>query len=155
MSVVIFQCDYGSFQPRYLWFFPVPGIIGFVGVPVGVFWNEGWVVGGHPLEPWAATVIIEILAVGALLLGAGFGIATVVRRTSPHRIAVTASTLIVPKGIIRSGELQLPRAEIDMRVFHAGFVKQLQIRHNRRRVLLSSALFPSNADFDRLVGCLQ
>jgi len=152
---VVFQCSYGTFQARYLWFLPVVGIIGVVGVPVGIFWNKGWEMGNHPLEPWAATLIIEIFAVGALASVAALGLATLARRKSPQRVAVTNSSLIVPKGPFSRVEFVLPRSEIDVKVFHAGIVKQLQIKHKRRRILLSSALFPSNADFERLVSYLE
>jgi hypothetical protein len=99
-------------------------------------------------------MIIEVFSVGALMIVAAVGISSMMRRKSPQRVAVTERTLIVPKGMFSSVELVLPFAEIDTAVFNAGFVKQLQIKHGRRKILLSSALFPSNAAFDRLVSHL-
>jgi hypothetical protein len=151
---VLFQSRYGTFQPRYWWLFGLVGVIGVVGVPLGIFANKGWEMGNRPLEPWAATMIIEIFAVGALLAVAYIGLATWRNSKSPQRVAVTHTSLIVPKGSLSSAELELPLTEIDTRVFNAGFVKQLQIKHGRRRILLTSALFPSDADFDRLVSHL-
>ena len=152
---VLFESHYGSFQPRYVWLLPTVGILGVIGVPLGFFWNKGWEMGNHPLEPWAATLIIEIFAIGALLIAGSLGLASTIRRNSPQRVAVTDSTLIVPKGMFSSVELALPLSEIDMTVFNAGIVKQLRVKHNRRTVLLSSALFPSDAEFERLIGYLQ
>lgn len=151
----LFQSAFGTFQPRYLWLFPLLGIIGVVGTPAGrLFWNEGWEIGNHPIEPWSATMMIEIFSVGALMIVASLGLAALVRRKSPQRVAVTDSALIVPKGMFSSVELVLPLAEIDTTVFNAGFVKQLQVKHNRRKILVSSALFPSDADFERLISNL-
>ena len=80
---VRFQCSYGSFQPRYLWLLPLMGIIAVVGIPLGIFWNQGWQMANHPVEPWAATMIIEILAVGALVTGVSLGLVSTIRRKSP------------------------------------------------------------------------
>lgn len=151
---VLFQSSYGCFQAGYWWLFGIVGIIGLVGVPVGIFCNKGWEAGNHPLEPWAATMIIEILSVGALMIVAAVGISSMIRRKTPQRVAVTERTLIVPKGMFSPVELVLPFTEIDTTVFDAGFVKQLQVKYGRRKILLSSALFPSNAAFDRLVSHL-
>jgi hypothetical protein len=153
-GAVIFQSTYGRFRPRFLWLFPLPALVGLVGVPVGIFYNEGWEMNRHPVEPWAATLMIEICAVGMLLTVASVVISEVLRRKSPQRIVVTESSLIVPKGRMSNDELTLPFSEIKFSIYDMGFVKQLQIKHKRHRVLLSSALFPSNADFDRLVSHL-
>jgi hypothetical protein len=151
---MLFQSTYGLFRPRFLWFLSLPTIVGLIGVPVGLFYNEGWVMNNHPLEPWSAMLIIEIFSVGALMTVAFVVICEVVRRKSPQRVAVTESSLIVPKGRLSSTDLTLPLSEIKVAVFDMGFVKQLQIKHKRRKILLSSALFPSTADFNRLVSHL-
>lgn len=91
---------------------------------------------------------------GALLIVTSLGFAVLARRKSPQRVAVTDSALICPKGMFSSVEFVLPRSEIDVTVFNAGFVKQLHVKHNGRRLLLSSALFPSDSDFERLVNHL-
>jgi hypothetical protein len=148
---VVFQSRYGSFQTRYWWLFGVVALVGLVGVPLGIFGNKGWKMGNRPLEPWAATMIIEIVAVGALMTVAYIALATWRNSKSPHRVAVTRSSLIVPKGALSSAEWELPLTEIETKVFNAGFVKQLQIRHGRQRILLTSALFPTDSDFERLV----
>ena len=41
-----------------------------------------------------------------------------------------------------------------MTIFNVGFVKQLQIKHGRKKILLTSALFPSDEEFDRFVSHL-
>ena len=150
----LFQCPYGRFQARYLWLFAVVGVIGIVAVPIGFFANKGWQAGGHPLEPWAATLIIEIFAFTAIAVAAAVCLTSIARRKTPQRVAVTRSTLIVPKGMFSRGELKLPLAEIETTVFNAGFVKQLQIKHGRKKLLLTSAAFPTDTDFDRLVSHL-
>jgi hypothetical protein len=149
-----FQTTYGHVQPRYWRLYGLTAVIGIVGVPVGIFWNEGWEAAGHPLEPWAATLIIEIFAVGALLTVAYVGLAAWRRRTSPQRVAVTDSALIVPKGAFSGTELVLPFTEINTTVYDVGFVKQLQIKHGRRKMLLTSAWFSSTAEFDRFISHL-
>lgn len=151
---VVFQCEYGRFHPRYWWLLGLVGVIGIVGVPIGLFWNKGWVMGGRPLEPWAATLIIEVFAGGALLVFVYVALAQWRRGKSPQRVAVTRSSLIIPKGAFSSEELVLPFSEIETTVFNAGFVRQLQIKHGRRKRLLVSSMFPSDEDFDRLVDGL-
>lgn len=153
-SGVPFECAYGRFQARYLWLFAGVGVIGILAVPIGIFANKGWESGGHPLEPWAATLIIEIFAFTAIAIAAAVCLTSMARRKSPQRVAVTRSALIVPKGMFSRGELKLPLAEIETTVFNVGFVKQLQIKHGRKKILLTSAAFPSDADFDRLVSHL-
>jgi hypothetical protein len=153
-SRVLFETAYGNLQPPYWWLFGFVGVIGLVGVPVGIFWNKGWQAANHPLEPWAATLIIEIFSVGALLTVVAVGAATLRCRKSPQRVAITDSALLVPKGMFSSAELVLPLAEIDIKIFDAGFVRQLQIMHGRKKRLLSSAFFPSNTAFDDLVSHL-
>jgi hypothetical protein len=150
-SAVRFQSPYGRFQRRYWWLAAPLGLIGLVGVPIGIFWNEGWEAGNHPLEPWAATLIIEIVAVGALLIVGYMGLSTWRQGRSPQRIAVTDTSLILPKGAFSSQERILPLAEIDTTLFNMGFVKQLQIKHGRRKFLITSALFPSDEAFERFV----
>ena len=66
----VFQSPYGRLQPPYFWMCVGLGIVGLLLVPVGLLWNEGWKLGVRPMEPWAATVIIEILALGALSVAA-------------------------------------------------------------------------------------
>lgn len=151
---VIFECTYGEFPPRLLWLIFLLGIIGVVGVPVGIVLNEGWRMNNRPVEPWAATLIIEILAGGALLLAVSLGIAAMMRRKSPQRIVLTDSALIVPKNLFSSTELELPLTEVQVAIFNAGYVKQLQLKHKRCKVLLASGLFPSKAEFDDLVDRL-
>ncbi len=150
----IFQSEYGRFRRGFLWMLLLPATIGVIGVPVGIFFNEGWEMNGHPLEPWSATVIIEIFSVGALAAVVSAVVTTWMRRKSPQRVVLTKATIIVPKGIYSSAELELPLSEVKLAEFSMGFVKQLQIKHGRRKVLLSSALFPANQDFDRLIACL-
>jgi hypothetical protein len=151
---VIFESEYGRFQRPYWWLFGLVGLIGVVGVPVGIFFNKGWRLGVQPLEPWSATLIIEIFAVSALLTFAYVVLAHLYLRTSPQRVALTRSALIIPKGSFTREELSLPLVEIDTKVFNVGFVKQLQIKHGRRKILLVSAKFPSNEQFERLVSVL-
>ena len=149
---VLFQSTYGRFRTRFLCFMPLLAILGLVGVPVGIFYNEGWEMNNRPMEPWAATMIIEICAVGILLTVASVVIGEVLRRKSPQHVVVTDSSLIVPKGRMSNAELTLPFSEIKkISIYDMGFVKQIQIKHQGTRVLLTSAMFPSNADFDRLV----
>lgn len=150
----IFESAYGSLRGNYRWLVPGCAVIGVVGIPVGIFWNEGWKMGNTPLEPWTVTVIVEVFAVGALMIAAAMSYSARLRRESPHRVAVTETDLIVPKGLLSSVELVLPLDEVDLKVFNPGFVKQLQIKHKRRKILLSSALFPSDEDFDRLISHL-
>lgn len=151
---VLFETQYGVFQPAYLWLLPALAVLGLLGVPIGLFWNTGWRLGVQPLEPWQVTVIVEIFAVSALILAGVLTTATIIRRKSPQRVALTATTLIVPKGMFSQAERELPRSEIDVKVFDVGFVKQLQIMHKRRKILLSSAMFRSTADFDQLASLL-
>lgn len=147
---VVFEASYGVFRGPFMWLIPALGVLGLMGVAVGIFGNEGWKIGNTPLEPWSARVIIEIFAVGALLLAGSLAAAMWRRRTSPQRVALTESSLIVPKGMFSDAELVLPRSEINVKIFNAGFVKQIQILHKRRKILLSSAMFPTNEDFDHL-----
>lgn len=151
---VLFQSSYGVFQKKYWWLFGVVAVIGVVGVPVGIFFNTGWKMGNRPMEPWSVTMIVEIVAVGCLSMTGYIALATWRRRTSPQRVAVTRSGLIVPKGAFSNAELVLPFGQIETTVFNAGIVKQLQIKQGGKKILLVSALFPSDADFDRLVSHL-
>lgn len=96
-SPKVFEMSYGSFQPRYRWFIPILCAVGLIGIPVGIFWNEGWEMGNRPVEPWAATVMIEAFALVALLAGSSAWYASVLRRKSPQRVVVTENELIVPK----------------------------------------------------------
>ncbi len=151
---VRFRCNYGSFQNRYLWFLPVLFLGALVGIPLGFFANTGWKLGNQPIEPWSATLIIEVIAVGALLTFLYLAAATIHRRRSPGQIVLTETELFVPKGTFSSAEVAFPLAELEAKVHNAGFVKQLQLKHGRRRMLLSSALFPTNAHFDQLAVLL-
>lgn len=153
-ETVLFESSYGQFQPRYLWMCAALGVVGAVGAAVGLFWNTGWEMGGRPLEPWSATLIIEIVSLGALAIAAYAWLLSWKRRTSPQRVTVTHSSLIIPKGGFSSEERALPLNEIDLKIFDVGFVKQLQIMHGRKKTLITSALFPSNAHFDRFVSHL-
>lgn len=154
-SQVLFECCYGPFRPRYFWLFGTVGLIGIVGVPVGIFWNTGWEMANRPVEPWAATLMIEIFAIGALLV-AGFAIAVNwYHRDTPQRIAVTGSDLILPKRAFTTAEIELPLDEIKLAVFGFGPVKQLQVKHRRKKVLLTSPRFAANEDFDRLVEIIS
>lgn len=154
MSEYFFRSDYGSFQSRYRWLSPFLCVAGAVLVPVGLFANEGWKLGPQPLEPWAATLIVEVLAAGAPLAGGSLAFISRRRRSLPQRVILTDSTLVVPKGLFSNVELELPLEEIEFRIFDVGFVTQLQVKRGRQRVLLSSALFPDDADFDELVDLL-
>lgn len=153
-GVVLFEASYGGFRGPFVWLGYLVFLIGIVGIPVGIFANEGWVVNNHPLEPWAATLIIEVFAVGGLLAGIFMTALTLYSRKSPQRIAVTEEALIVPKRAFSQAELVLPFAEIRTSVFDVGFVKQLQIRHGRKKILLTSARFVSDAEFSKLIGHL-
>jgi hypothetical protein len=151
---VKYETVYGGFRGPFAWLGGVVFVIGIVGIPVGIFANEGCVLNNHPLEPWAATLIVEVFAVGALLTAVYMTALTWYSRKSPQRIAVTAETLVVPKGAFSKAELVLPFDEIRTSVFDVGFVKQLQIRHGRKKILLTSARFSSDDDFAQLVGHL-
>ena len=133
-SAVLFQCAYGQFRKPYLWLFASVGVVGVVAVPIGLFWNKGWQAGGHPVAPWAATVIIEIFAVGAIAIAAATCLASLRRGQTPQRVAITRSALIVPRGWFSDAEVTLPFAEIETKVFDVGFVKQLQIMHGRKKL---------------------
>lgn len=146
----VFEMSYGSFQPRYRWMLPILCAVGLVGIPVGIFWNEGWQTGNRPIDPWAATVMIEAFALVALLAGSSAWFASRLRRSSPQRVVVTESELIVPKGLFSNAELTMPLAEIKTSVFNLRFVSQLQIKHGRRKVLLTSAMSPSDEHFEEL-----
>lgn len=126
-----------------------------VALPVGIFWNKGWEVGNHPLEPWAATLIIELFAAVALLLAAYMRLTSWYQAKSPQRVAITDSHLILPHGPFSKRERALPLAEIRTSLFNVGFVRQLQVKHGRRKILLVSALFPTDEDFDEFVRHFQ
>lgn len=153
-DALLFQCEYGRFQKRYWWLFGSVGVIGLIGIPVGIFFNEGWKFSIHPVEPWAVTMIVEIISAGVLLLFGYVVLLSWMRGHSPQRVALTANSLIVPKGALSRQEIVLPLTEIKTVVFNLGFVKQLQIKHGRRKILLVSTMFPSDTDFDRLVSSL-
>lgn len=150
-----YQSTYGQIQPRYRWLCFAVGLIGVVGVPLGIFWNKDWAKGNRLLqEPWAAITIIEIVSIGALAIAGSAMLMSWRHSKRPLRVAIDAGNLVVPKSIFSSQELVLPLAEVDLQVFNAGFVKQLQIKHGRRKLLLTSALFPSDEEFDQFVGHL-
>jgi hypothetical protein len=151
---IVFQCPYGGFRSNYVWAFNIVGFIGLIAVPIGIFANTGWTAGGHPLEPWTATLIIEIFAAAAISVAVFAQLASWRHRQSPRRIAVTRSAILVPQGLFWTNELELPFAEIKVTVFDVGIVKQLQIMHGRKKILLTSARFVSDADFDALVNHL-
>ena len=151
---ILFQCEYGRFRTGYLILFFLAALIGLAAAPIGLFWNTGWKMGRAPLEPWTVTVIVEIFALVALAVGCITPLGHFYRRKAPQRVAITPTSLIVPRGMFSRGELELPFASIRTQVFHVGFVKQLQILHGRKKTLLTSAAFPTEADFDRLVSHL-
>jgi len=131
--------------------FPFLCIPGLGGIPVGIFWNEGWEMANRPVEPWAATVMIETFAFLCLLAGGCAWYASRLNRKSPQRVVVTETEMIVPKGMFSRVELTLPLADIKVSVFNLGFVTQLQIKHARKKVLLTSALSPSDEEFEQLL----
>lgn len=148
---VLYQARYGAFQKKYWWLGGLVFVIGVVGVPVGLLANTGWEINRRPVEPWAATLMIEVFALGALLVS-GYATAITWRSIkSPQRVAVTSRAIIVPQGALTNRELVLPFDEVRTSIFDVGFVKQLQIRHGRKKILLTSARFESEAEFDRLV----
>jgi hypothetical protein len=153
-SGVLYECEYGRFRPPFLWFFGIVGILGLIAVPVGLFANTGWEVGNRPMEPWAATLMIEIFALIALAIGAAALLSSLLRDKIPQRVAVTSGSLIVPQGMFSTAERELPFAAIKRTVFHVGFVRQLQIMHGRKKIILTSAAFPSEAHFDRMLDHL-
>ena len=69
---------------------------------------------------------------------------------TPPQVVVTDRELIVPKGQFSKTELNFRLAEIEVSVFHLGIVSQLQIKHGRRKVLLTSAMSPSDEQFEQL-----
>jgi len=146
----VFEMSYGTLQRRYQWLIPFLFVVGLVGIPVGIFWNEGWEISNRPVEPWAATVMIEAFSLVALIVGISAWYAGRLRRNSPQRVVVTETALIVPKGYFSNVELTLPLAEVDVSVFKMGIVTQLQIKHGRRKVLLSNAMSQSNEHFAQL-----
>lgn len=150
----VFQSAYGPLQSRHLWVVPVLVVIAAVGIPAGILWNEGWHLRRVPVEPWAATLIIELFAVGALIIAATLAIGTVLRRKTPQYVRFTGDALIVPKGMFSGREVTIALSGNDFRVVDLGFVKQLQSKQRGRKIVLVSARFPSDADFDRLVGHL-
>ena len=103
------------------------------------------------LEPWSAALIIEVFAVGCLLAGGCTWYASRVNRKSPQRVVVTETELIVPKGLFSRVELTLPLAHLNVSVFNLGFVTQLQIKQGRQKVLLTSAMSPSDEEFEQLL----
>ena len=134
--------------------FPILLIAGLVGIVVGIFWNEGWEMATRPVEPWAAAVMIESFAFVCLLAAGCSWYASKVNGKSPQRVVVTETTLIVPKGMFSRVELTLPLEEIDVSVFNLRFVTQLQIKHGRKKVLVTSALSPTDEDFEQLLDHL-
>ncbi len=154
-EAVEFQCSYGPFQKRYLkWFLPILFVTGPIVALIGIFNNRDWEIARTPLPPWLATTIFELLGLGALAMGVGIVISTRMHRKSPQRIAVTRTSLIVPKGRFSKQEQVLPRSELKLKVYDVGFVKQLKIMHGRRQILLASAKFPTDEEFDQLVSHL-
>lgn len=63
---------------------------------------------------------------------------------------LTENELIVPKELFKKVELIFPLAEIDVSVFKLGIVSQLQIKHGRRKALLTSAISLSDEHFEQL-----
>ncbi len=81
-DLAVFEMSYGSFQPRYQWMLPVLCAVGLIGIPVGIFWNEGWEMGNRPIEPWAAMVMIEAFALVVLLAGTSAWYSSILHRKS-------------------------------------------------------------------------
>ena len=151
-DLALFEMSYGSFRPRYQWMLLILCGVGLIGIPVGIFRNEGWEMGNRPIEPWAAAGMSEAFALATMLAGTSAWYASKLHRKLPLRVVVTVHELIGPKGLLSKPAPSLPLAEIEVSVLHLGIVSQLQIKHGRRRVLLTSAMSPSNEHFEQLCG---
>jgi len=149
-DAAVFEMSYGTLQRRYQWLTPFLFVVALIGIPVGFFWNEGWEISHRPVEPWAATVIIESFSLTALCGGIALWYASQRHRKSPQRVVVTEHALTVPEGLFSKEVLTMPLAEIDVSVFTMLFITQLQIKHGRRRVLLTNGMSPSNELFEQL-----
>ncbi|HBV65200.1 MAG TPA: hypothetical protein DEF45_19505 [Rhodopirellula sp.] len=90
------------------------------------------------------------------IAGLSVSIALLRARSRPAKlITISNENVTLPGSLVSGRGWSLPVTDITVRTTDLGFVKQLHLSGRRKRTTLSSALFSTEAEFDRLVAALS
>ncbi len=152
---VVCQFRYGKPQPWFLACVIIAGIAGIWMIYAGFFDNKGWAINNAPMPPWAATLFFECfgwIALGAFCFVIG---GYLFQLNHPHHVAITQTSLLIPKGTFTHEVLRLPLQQVSVKTAGEGMATQLHVKHPGGTIQLRSALFPSSNDFDHFLAQLQ
>jgi len=152
---VVCQFRYGKLQIWLLLCLVVAGISGVWMIYTGIFDNKGWAINNAPLPPWGATIFFECFGGLGFFAFCLFGGGYVFQLWHPRRVAMTQSSLIMPKGTFSTEELIVPFAHASYKVETQGSYSNLRIKHPGGTVRLMAILFPSSDEFGQFVSQLS
>ena len=143
--------EYGKLRKSQTWIAWVVLCVGVLSLPIAWLIRDRVEVGGNVLPNWT------VLLVGAMLacIGLAMSISLLLARSRPAKLIVLADRrLTVPGGLLIGSGWTAPVSDVSVRTIELGFVKQMQLTTPRKRSTLSSALFASDHEFDRLFDAI-
>lgn len=152
MSASTNQWQYGKLRSSHSWVLWVLILTGLLSAPAAWFLRDSIALGRTPLPAWTVLLVGGLLAIAGL-----FATAAILKGRSgpPKLITMEAGQFTLPGSMLSGPGWSCRLDEVSVRTTELGFVKQMHLSGPKKRATLSSALFESDADFDRLVHALN
>ena len=125
---------------------------GILALPTAWFLRDSIALGRSPLPAWT------VLLVGGLFAVAGIFVSYALlkaRNRPPKLIVVQGEMFTLPGSLISGRGWSCRLDDLSVRTTDLGFVKQMHLSGPKKRATLSSALFESDDEFDRLFDALS
>lgn len=146
------QWEYGKLRSNQSWIIWVTLALGIFAFPAAWFLRDSLSLGRAPLPAWTVVLVGVVLAIAGLLVS----ITLLRARSRPAKlITIRNGNLTLPGSLISGPGWTLPVTDVKVRTTDLGFVKQMHLSGKRKRTTLSSAMFATQAEFDRLVDALS
>lgn len=144
--------EYGKLRSSHSWVAWVLLASGLLALPLSWLMRNELELGRNPLPPWAVLLVGTILS----CIGLVVSITLLRGRSRPaKRIVLADGKLSLPGGLLTGSGWTRPVSDIAIKRIDLGFVNQMQLSAHGKRTTLSSALFASDSEFERLYDMLN
>ena len=148
----VMKWEYGQLRAGHAWVIWVTLGTGVLSLPLAWFLRDSLTLGRAPLPPWTVLLVGGVLAATGLVVS----ISMLRARSRPAKlITIKQGEITVPGSLVSGPGWSLPITDVNVRKTDLGFVKQMHLSAKRKRTTLSSAMFRSDDDFDRLFEALS
>ncbi len=146
------EWEFGRLRSNQAWVAWAMLATGVSALPLSWLLRDSLAIGRAPLPSWTVLMVGVLLTI-VFIIGS---LALIGARTRPPKlITIRGGKLTIPGGLLIGRGWSLPIADVKIRIYDIGFVKQILLSGKGKRATLSSTLFVNDEEFERLVDTLS